>query len=140
MDEWRDFTYDPVNFPASEVATFVNYLRDLDRQYVPIIDPGILVPNPLANQSDYFALSDGLNQRVFVRDGFSELYPLNDTITPNITGYYLSQVSFLLSSSFPFSFFSLLIFTHTFRCGLEPRWPLIGSVQMPRHTGPRCCR
>ena len=39
MDNYKDFTYDPVNFKG--LGDFVNDLHDKDMHYIPILDAGI---------------------------------------------------------------------------------------------------
>ena len=41
MDKYKDFTVDPVNFPASDMKAFITELNGKDQHFVPIIDPGI---------------------------------------------------------------------------------------------------
>lgn len=63
MDAFLDFTFDPTNFPQSEVAQFVDDLHSNGQRFVPIVDPGIFVGN-----SDYPAFSEGVAQDVFILD------------------------------------------------------------------------
>jgi len=72
MNEYRDFTTDPVKFPTSEMKSFVDYLHSKNQQMVPIIDPGIMI------KSGYDAYESGLAQGVFIKDVKG--------------GYYLGQV------------------------------------------------
>eukprot|EP00339_Tiarina_fusa_P009533 CAMPEP_0117076388 /NCGR_PEP_ID=MMETSP0472-20121206/53834_1 /TAXON_ID=693140 ORGANISM="Tiarina fusus, Strain LIS" /NCGR_SAMPLE_ID=MMETSP0472 /ASSEMBLY_ACC=CAM_ASM_000603 /LENGTH=454 /DNA_ID=CAMNT_0004802239 /DNA_START=1051 /DNA_END=2415 /DNA_ORIENTATION=+ len=41
MDVYKDFTWDPVNYPLDQVQSFTNQLHDQHQQYVVILDPGI---------------------------------------------------------------------------------------------------
>ena len=42
MDEYKDFTWDPVNYPVSQIQSFTEELHQNHQQYVVIVDPGIL--------------------------------------------------------------------------------------------------
>ncbi|KAF6262255.1 glycosyl hydrolases family 31-domain-containing protein [Scenedesmus sp. NREL 46B-D3] len=41
MDRYRDFTFNPVGYPAGEMAAYVNSLHAAGQRWVPIIDCGI---------------------------------------------------------------------------------------------------
>ena len=43
MDGWRDFTFDPLNYPLPEMQRFVRELHARQQRWVPIVDPGIKV-------------------------------------------------------------------------------------------------
>jgi alpha-glucosidase (family GH31 glycosyl hydrolase) len=43
MQNYRDFTYDAVQFPASQVSAFVDNLHAKGQHFIPIVDPGIMV-------------------------------------------------------------------------------------------------
>lgn len=49
MDQYLDFTFDPVNYPPSQVASFVQQLHQQGQQYVVILDPGIEINNTYAS-------------------------------------------------------------------------------------------
>jgi alpha-glucosidase len=53
MDQYRDFTLDPVTFPPSGVKEFFDWLHSNDQHFVPIVDAAIYIPNP-NNASDAY--------------------------------------------------------------------------------------
>jgi len=53
MDQYRDFTLDPVSFPPSGVKGFFDYLHSQNQHFVPIVDSAIYIPNP-TNASDAY--------------------------------------------------------------------------------------
>jgi alpha-D-xyloside xylohydrolase len=62
MERWRDFTFDPVNFPLPALQEFVDDLHEGGRRFVPILDPGIpLLPG-------YKPYEDGIKRNIFLRD------------------------------------------------------------------------
>ncbi|ORY16610.1 glycosyl hydrolases family 31-domain-containing protein [Clohesyomyces aquaticus] len=54
MDQYRDFTVDPVTFPVAEGQAFLEQLHKDGQHFVPIVDSAIYIPNP-TNGSDAYA-------------------------------------------------------------------------------------
>ncbi|KDD75361.1 glycosyl hydrolase [Helicosporidium sp. ATCC 50920] len=61
MDKWKDFTFDPVNFPMQGMQDLVRGLHANQQRFVPIVDPGIKV------EQGYQPYEVGLAQELFVK-------------------------------------------------------------------------
>jgi len=68
MDHYRDFTLDPVGFPASEAKEFFNWLHGNNQHYVPIIDAAIYIPNPMNGSDAYDTYTRGNESGVFLNN------------------------------------------------------------------------
>jgi len=102
MTAWKDWTYDPTNFPQAQVADFVSDVHAGDQKFVVIVDPGILNVDP-SWDLDYPPYTAGIEADVFVRDGFtnapyvSQVWPgptlMPDWLHPNTSAYWKASIS-----------------------------------------------
>lgn len=86
MDDYKDWTWDPDNFPQSGMRDFVDSLHAQGQKYVVIVDPGI------KNTAGYVSFDEGVQMDAFVKDPQGGYYVGNvwpgDTVFPD----FLSQV------------------------------------------------
>ncbi|KNG46673.1 glycoside hydrolase family 31 protein [Stemphylium lycopersici] len=66
MDQYRDFTLDPVTFPPSNVTEFFGWLHGNNQHFVPIVDAAIYIPNPQNASDAYDTYTRGNESGVFM--------------------------------------------------------------------------
>eukprot|EP00249_Psilotum_nudum_P012649 c238_g1_i1 orf=186-2897(+) len=96
MDNYKDFTVDPVNYPASELRKFVDQLHANDQRYVIIIDPGI------KNENNYSTFQHGMSQDIFIKETSGDPYLAQvwpgpvyfpDFLNPKINSFWTTEIS-----------------------------------------------
>lgn len=101
MSQYEDFTWDPVNYPQSQVASFVQQLHANNQQYVVIVDPGIHI------RKGYPAYDQGVSNNLFIKqsDGKTDftgvVWPgstvFPDWFNPKTQAWWTNQISGFLS-------------------------------------------
>jgi alpha-glucosidase len=66
MDQYRDFTLDPVTFSPSDVKDFFDWLHGNNQHFVPIVDAAIYIPNPQNASDAYDTYTRGNESGVFM--------------------------------------------------------------------------
>jgi len=62
MDRWKDFSFDPINYPLGEMQRFVSALEKKGQKWVPIVDPGISV------LPGYEPYDTGVKENIFLKE------------------------------------------------------------------------
>lgn len=68
MDQYRDFTLDPVTFPPSGVKDFFDFLHGNKQHFMPIVDAAIYIPNPQNASDAYDTYTRGNESGVFLKN------------------------------------------------------------------------
>ncbi|KAI9705826.1 MAG: hypothetical protein M1836_005232 [Candelina mexicana] len=74
MDQYRDFTNDQNTFSYSEGRQFLDALHDGGRNYIPIVDAAIYIPNPDNASDAYPTFEKGNAANVFMHNPDGSLY------------------------------------------------------------------
>ncbi|KAF2177647.1 glycoside hydrolase family 31 protein [Zopfia rhizophila CBS 207.26] len=66
MNQYRDFTNDPVTFPLDEGREFFDQLHKDNQHFIPIVDGAIYIPNPNNDSDAYDTYTRGNESGVFL--------------------------------------------------------------------------
>lgn len=101
MDQYKDFTFDPINYPVAQVGAFVKQLHSNGQKYVVIVDPGIASTDP-----NYLPFQRGNQANIWIRDGQNnpfqgKVWPglvyFPDFIHPQAQSYWQTEISDFLA-------------------------------------------
>lgn len=102
MDVYKDFTWDPVNYPLQQVQQFTTQLHQQNQQYVIILDPGIKY-----NDTSYTSFTDLVNSGGYIYDVngnpfVGQVWPgytiFPDFLNSNGQNYWADQLNTLLNT------------------------------------------
>jgi alpha-glucosidase len=68
MNQYRDFTLDPVNFSPADAKEFLGWLHENNQHFVPIVDGAIYIPNPQNPSDAYATYQRGNDSGVFLQN------------------------------------------------------------------------
>jgi alpha-glucosidase (family GH31 glycosyl hydrolase) len=68
MDNYKDFTFDPVNF--KDLGDFVDNLHKNNQHYIPILDAGVA----MRTDAGYKAYDDGVKDDIFIKNANGDIF------------------------------------------------------------------
>lgn len=83
MQNYLDFTTDPIRYPLQQVQRFVSEINSRGLRYVQIVDPAIWVPN--STNFEYPVYDSGLHNQVFIRDATGNTF--TGSVWPGLTAF-----------------------------------------------------
>lgn len=94
MDQYRDFTLDPVSFPLSGAKEFFDYIHNNNQHFVPIVDSAIYIPNPKNTSDAYDTYTRGNESSSFMTnpDGSQYVSALSVASTPILLNTFVRLV------------------------------------------------
>eukprot|EP01125_Pyxidicula_operculata_P004663 TRINITY_DN1751_c0_g3_i1.p1 TRINITY_DN1751_c0_g3~~TRINITY_DN1751_c0_g3_i1.p1 ORF type:complete len:967 (-),score=192.43 TRINITY_DN1751_c0_g3_i1:131-3031(-) len=103
MENYKVFTWNPTNYPATEVKTFIDDLHSNGQHYIVIVDPGVKIGEP---QGTYTPYEDGNQMNVWIKASngnatVNTVWPgetvFPDFLHPSIKQYWKKQMSEFLT-------------------------------------------
>jgi alpha-glucosidase (family GH31 glycosyl hydrolase) len=79
MDNMKDFTLDPKNFPLNEMKSLVKDLQSRTQKYILILDPAIKV------EQNYGPYEDGVKEGIFIKQANGNVF--TGKVWPGVTAF-----------------------------------------------------
>ena len=74
MDHNRDFTTNPITWGEEEGAEFLDWIHETERQFIPIVDGSIYVPDRKDPDDVYPTFGRGMSANAFIKNPDGSLY------------------------------------------------------------------
>ncbi|KAH9313137.1 hypothetical protein KI387_028172, partial [Taxus chinensis] len=95
MEDFKDFTLDPINYPAAKLRSFLDQLHASGQRYVLIVDPGIKV------EKGYDTFDNAVKEDIFIKQGgqpyLAQVWPgpvhFPDFLNPKTQQFWTKEIS-----------------------------------------------